>query len=70
MEKRVVKVSDHAVIRYIERVHGVDVDSIRAQMAKALKKEIMNFAGGNDISVTTNECKFVIKDGVIITCIL
>lgn len=33
MGKRQPIISDHAVVRYIERVFGVDVDQIRAGMA-------------------------------------
>jgi hypothetical protein len=32
MNKRKLKVSDHAVLRYMERILGVDVDGIRKGM--------------------------------------
>ena len=32
MKKSIHPVSDHAVLRYLERVHGVDVEAVRREV--------------------------------------
>lgn len=67
MIKKIVTISDHAVLRYLERVHKVDVDAIRLQIEKGLRKEILNAVGNNKVIIKTNECDFVVENGVVIT---
>lgn len=33
-----VRVSDHAVVRFLERVQGVDIDNVRARIAAMCKQ--------------------------------
>lgn len=35
---RGIEVSDHAVVRYLERVRGMDVDAIRAEIAEQVRR--------------------------------
>lgn len=37
MKHRPLRISDHALIRYLERVKGVDVDALRAEMNDVLR---------------------------------
>lgn len=58
------KISDHALLRYIERILGVDVDAMRSEiMSDAVKSALRAGASG----VTVNGVKMVAKDGVIVT---
>ena len=41
-----VSVTDHAVLRWIERVHGIDIDIIRAFIADATREAINAGATG------------------------
>lgn len=41
-----VRVSDHAVLRWLERVEGVNVDAIRRRIAKAVHRGAVEGAGG------------------------
>jgi len=56
-------VTDHAVLRYIERVMGVDVDRIRRTISEAVDGAAK--IGVN--RVTINGWEFRIKDGTVVT---
>jgi hypothetical protein len=57
-----ILISDHALIRYLERFVGVDVDSMRKELQKHITPKISKgkipFRDG---------LKFVIEDGVVVT---
>lgn len=61
-------VTDHAVLRYLERVHGVDVESVRRAILtpenKALIKRLKNgkFPLGHGLIA-------VVKDEVVVTIV-
>ena len=45
-----IRVTDHAVVRYLEREFGVDVESVRAVIARKINspavQELVEFGGG------------------------
>lgn len=61
---RGLKVSGHAVLRYLERVRGVDLGAIEREIADAV-------ANGRDIGggavVGEKRTTFIVKDGWIVT---
>jgi len=62
-----LEITDHAVLRYIERVHKIDIEAIKKQMQKGLKKELLNSVGNNKLIIKTKECDFIIENGKLIT---
>lgn len=36
MKKPIAQVSDHAVLRYLERVQGVDIEALRREIGRAV----------------------------------
>jgi hypothetical protein len=56
-------VSDHAVLRYIERAHGVDIDGIRQHISDLVKRGV---AAGGD-AVVVEGVKFVLRSNVVVT---
>lgn len=36
-EQRQIRITDHAVLRYLERVRGLDVDAVRREIAVACR---------------------------------
>lgn len=57
-------ITDHALLRYIERVHGIDMDAIRETiMTDVVVNAIKNGVG----KIKTTECEFVVKDMAIVT---
>lgn len=60
-------ISDHAVLRYLERVKGVDVERLRAEMnTPALAKAD---AFGAPVLIGRNGERLVIREGVVVTVI-
>ena len=57
--------SEHAVLRYIERVYGLDLEKIKEEMLPtATKNIIMKMGSGKYPSFN---CKLVVKDKTIVT---
>lgn len=56
--------SDHAIIRYLERAKGLDVDAIRSKILSASAVSAIN-AGA--VSITIDGFKFCIRDKVVTT---
>lgn len=61
-----LKVSDHAVLRYLERMEGVDVNSIRDKLLTPKLKEFVATVGGNG-TFPIEGGKVIIRDNTIIT---
>lgn len=58
-------VTDHAVLRWIERHGFVDVEAVRAQIFKEARQALKSGAS----KLTVNGTEYRIKDGVVITLI-
>jgi hypothetical protein len=57
-------ITDHALLRYIERVHGIDVEAMKsALLSDTVVLAIKNGAA----SVKTDECKLVIQGMAVVT---
>lgn len=56
-------VSDHALIRWIERVQGINLDPMRMEIASICAEALA--AGAT--SVVTNEATFVLDHGKIVS---
>ncbi|PCH70276.1 MAG: hypothetical protein COC12_08465 [Rhodobacteraceae bacterium] len=65
MKKPLYPVSDHAVVRYLECVRGVDVDRLRAKIGKAAEQAIDLGACG----AISGGFIFKIRDGVVTTVV-
>jgi len=50
-----MRVSDHALLRYIERILGIDVESVRAEIALLAAPDSPDLA------------RLVVEDGVVVT---
>jgi len=67
-----IEVSDHALVRYMERVQKLDLKSRREEIRKScIHIGLMNLKTGHrdlkDISVLRNGYKLVIKDNTVVT---
>ena len=64
MKKPLHPVTDHAVIRYLERVDGVDVDAIRARIGQTVDKAVELGAS----SAVSGGFRYVIgENGAVVT---
>jgi hypothetical protein len=57
-------VTDHFLLRYIERVHGVDMQKLREHILTD-KMKLALHSGAK--SVTSNGYRYIIEDGQFIT---
>lgn len=65
----VVRVSDHALLRFVERAGGLDVETLRAALEGSLKRGIKaaNAIGANDLVITADGLTYVVKNNVVVT---
>lgn len=60
-----ISVTDHALVRYLERVKGVDVDTVRKEMADHIPESLEH--GGGVEFIEYGELVYVVRDRLIIT---
>lgn len=60
----VPSISDHALLRYIERVHGIDVDAMKAAL---LTETVVLAIKTGATAIKTSEGTFVIKGSTVVT---
>lgn len=58
------RVSDHAVIRYLERVHGVNIQALRDQMLTDNDVKMIKFGCSK---IKKKGCYLVIENQVVVT---
>lgn len=59
------EITDHALLRWMERVHGVDVATWRALMRAELEASMEAYDGREDLTVPG----FVVCDQTVVTCV-
>ncbi len=62
-------VSEHAIIRYIERVLGINIDEISQKILDNETEKQIEMLGNGTFPVNNNEFKIVVKDNVVVTII-
>lgn len=60
----VPSISDHALLRYIERVHGIDIQALRQGL---LTDNTVKAIKAGAAAVKTEECTLVIRDMTVVT---
>jgi hypothetical protein len=63
-----VLVSDHAVVRYLENMFGVDSAAIRAAMVDASRADAIRAVVSGKIPIENN-CRLIIRDGLVVTVV-
>ncbi|MDM9647728.1 hypothetical protein [Rhizobium sp. S163] len=58
-----LRVSDHAVLRYLEHSHGLDVEAVRLHIAD----RCATGAELRALAVVVERVKFVLQQGVVVT---
>lgn len=66
MKKPLHPISDHAVLRYLERAKGVDVEAVRRELGRRVDAACAEHAGMS--AAIIDGIRFVISaDGVVVT---
>jgi hypothetical protein len=60
-----VKVTDHAVLRYVERKLGIDVEKIRSEMVDAASPA--HRAGA--VACSAGGMSYILKNGFVVTVV-
>lgn len=62
-------VTDHAVVRYLERILGVDVAAVRAHLQPGRRARDTIYEGrlGRELRIKKRDCTLVVVDGHIVT---
>ena len=63
--RKAPRVSDHAVIRYLERKYGFGFEDVRSEILTPKIIDAIN-SGANGFKV--NGAKFIVKDKTVVTC--
>lgn len=68
-----IRVSDHAVVRYLERVRGFDVEAIRRSIASSLDSEaarkLVDFSDGYPCKISVDGMICYIRQDTVTTCV-
>lgn len=64
-----LQVSDHALVRFLQRVAGVDVEALRVEIARSLDRAAVaaERIGGGDYTIRAEGVTYRIKKGVVTT---
>jgi hypothetical protein len=64
-----LRVSDHALLRYFERVAGFDIEGLRLQLAATLERGAgaAESIGGGHYVIRCAEAGYVVKNNVVVT---
>lgn len=67
--RRPVRVCDHALLRFIARVGGLDVETLRASLEASLQRSVnaADKIGCKDLAVIADGNKYIIVDGTVVT---
>lgn len=65
MKKPIHPVTDHAVLRYLERVEGMDIETVRRRIGLTVQRGLEEGANG----VVSGGFVYRITDGTVVTVI-
>lgn len=68
-----IRVTDHAVVRYLERIEGLDIDRIRRQISESLSspfaKRLIEFSSGASCRIKAGNAVYYLRGKSVTTCI-
>lgn len=68
-----IKVTDHAIVRFLERVLRLDMDGVRKVIVRSLDSpgamRLVDFGGGARCTITVNGIVFCLQGHTITTCL-
>lgn len=64
-----LRVSDHALVRFLERAAGLDVEGLRARIGASLARSVAaaDRMGADDITVIADGLLYVVRNGTVVT---
>ncbi len=62
------RITDHAVLRYLERVRGMDIEAIRAEILTDERRKAIEL-GASAIKVPEHNFALKVRGGAVVTCL-
>jgi hypothetical protein len=64
-----VRISDHALVRWLERTGALEIEALREQLARSLDRagEAADALGGGDYLIVADGLTYVVKNAVLVT---
>lgn len=66
-EANELHITDHAIVRYLERVVGIDIEACKKEMLSKLPEDLEVSDEVAFVKISTNELQYVIRDNLIIS---
>lgn len=67
MHKKDIVVTEHAILRYVERVMGIDTEAIKARILSPENRRAIGFAGS--CKIKSDGLTFVVKNRAVVSVI-
>lgn len=65
MKKSIAHVTDHAVLRHLERTHGIDVEAIRAELGHRVDAAVKAGAA----ATVAEGIRYVLLENTLVSCV-
>lgn len=67
----IVRVSDHALLRFLDRAGGMDVETLRASIEGSLKRAMGVAAeiGTGDMVINADGLQYIVRNNVVVTVV-
>lgn len=62
-----IQVTDHAIVRYLERVIGLDIEACKQEMLKKLPKGYKHSDDIQAIKLDNSDLQYIIRDNLIVS---
>jgi hypothetical protein len=68
-DRRRLRVCDHALLRFIERVGGLDTEGLRKQLEESLNRaaDAAEQLGAREMTIAADGMHYVVVKGVVVT---
>ena len=70
--KQAMKITDHALLRYLERAEGIDTERFRQYLEDALNtprlRQVIDIAGNTNFKIKKGGITYCIRGGHVTTC--
>lgn len=68
-EPRQLRISDHALLRFIERVGGLDAEALRTALQASLNRAALaaGSIGAREFHIVADGLKYIVVEGKVIT---
>lgn len=65
----IIRVSDHALLRFVERAGGLDIEALRVALEGSLKRAITAASdmGTGDLTIRADGLEYLVRNNVVVT---